>query len=124
MGEALREQIHDRLHIAQRRVRCRAPADDNTAAALQLAVAGGHGIEQTLRQPQSAETLAADGRNPQPLPLRFQHFIQIIFQIERNERQTARVFGNPGRREKSRFMVSWVALVGRVSPLRAVFFIG
>ena len=89
----LREQIHDRLHVAQRRVRAAFRQAIILPQRLQLAVAGGHGIKKTLRQPQSAETLAADGRNAQPLPLRFQHFIQIIFQIERNERQAARVFG-------------------------------
>jgi len=89
----LREQIHDRLHVAQRRVRAALRQAVILPQRLQLAVAGGHGIEQTLRQPQRAETLAADGRNAQPFPLRFQHFIQIVFQIERNKRQVARIFG-------------------------------
>ena len=89
----LREQIHNRLHVAERRMSTALRQPVILPQCLQFAVAGGHGIEQTLGQPQSAETLAADWRNTQPLPLRFQHFIQIIFQIERNQRQAAHVFG-------------------------------
>ena len=60
---------------------------------LKFAVAGGHGVEKPLRQPQSAEPPAADGGNIESLPLRLQHFVEIVFQIERNERQVTRVFG-------------------------------
>ncbi len=60
---------------------------------LQLAVAGGHGIEKTLRQPEGAESLAADGSHAKPLPLGFQHFVQIVFQIERDERHVGGVIG-------------------------------
>ena len=92
-AEHLREQIHDRLHVAQRRVRAAFGQAIILPQRLQLAVAGGHGIEKPLRQPQSAESLAADGSHAKPLPLRLQHFIQIVFQIEGNQRQVARVFG-------------------------------
>ena len=73
---------------------------------LLLAVAGGHGIEQPLRQPQGAKPATAKRADAQPLPLRFQHFVQIIFEIERDERQTARVLGKLRINQMHRFAVA------------------
>ena len=76
------KQIHDRLHVAQRRVCATLRQPVILPQGLQLAVAGGHRIKKPLGQPQSAETPAADGGYPKPFPLRFQHLVQIVFQIE------------------------------------------
>ena len=89
----LRHQVRDRLHVAQRRVCAAFRQAIILPQRLQLAVAGGHGIEQPQRQPQRAKPASANRAEAQPLPLRLQHFVQIIFQIERDERQAASVFG-------------------------------
>ena len=50
-AEHLREQIHDRLNVAQRRVRAAFGLALILPQRLQLAVASRHRIEKTLRQP-------------------------------------------------------------------------
>ena len=91
--EHLGEQICDRLNVAQRRVSAALGQAIILPQRLQLAVACRHGIEKTLSQPQRAEARRANRRNAQPLPLRLEHFVEIVFEIERDERQVARVFG-------------------------------
>ena len=83
---------HRSANVAQRRVRPYVPESVRPAFA-NLQLPAGTGSSSRWASRRSAETLATDGGYPKPLPFRFQHLIQIIFQIERNERQVARVFG-------------------------------
>ena len=115
----LRHQVCDRLHVAQRRVRAAFGQAIILPQRLQLAVAGGHGIEQPLRQPQGAKPATANRADAQPLPLRLQHFVQIIFQIERDERQAARVFGKLPINLMRRFAVTLQGFsAGRLTGLQ------
>src|SRR5439155_2598895 len=91
--EHLGEQIRDGFHVAQRSVSAAFRKAIILSQCLQLAVAGRNRIEKTLSQSQGAEARRANRRDTQPLPLRLEHFIQIVFKIERDERQVAPVFG-------------------------------
>ena len=88
-AQHLGHQINHGLHIPHARVRAALGEAVILTQRLQFAVARRHWIEQPLRQTQRAEPRTPDQRNAQSFPLRYQHFIQIVRQIIRHQRQLA-----------------------------------
>ena len=63
---------------------------------LQLAVSGGHRVQQPLCEAKSAEPRVADWLDAEAQPFRLQDFLEVVFEVIRNEGSASDI------REKSR----------------------